>query len=305
MADLSFAHDSKMQEGKGDSFYMDFIHKYIAMVGLIGALRPLCQLLPYLPESSEVREFRLRGEALLAGRQKLGSDRKDLFRHLLAEDDETELKFTQAQLNSNANLVIVAGADTTSSAMTQIFRILAKDERVCKRLREEIDAMVAEGKGLTVESTKTLPYLNAVVNEALRLMNPLPTGVHAGTPPAGLTISGTYIPGNVQVLIPHQGIMTDERYFAKGQEFIPERWTDGWREGVKDRRAYIPFGYGVHSCVGKQLALNEMRLAIATVVNEFDLVFGESYDEMKWMDEVNDYTILKVGELWMKFVCRE
>lgn len=304
MADLSFAHDSKMQKGKGDSFYMDFIHKYIAMVGLIGALRPLCQLLPYLPESSEVREFRLRGEALLAGRQSLGSDRKDLFRHLLAEDEETELKFTQAQLNSNANLVIVAGADTTSSILTQIFRVLAKEERILTKLREELDALASGGKAVTVETTKTLPYLNAVVNEALRLMNPLPTGVHAGTPPSGLTISGTYIPGNVQVLIPHQGIMTDERYFAKGQEFIPERWTDGWREGVKDRRAYIPFGYGVHSCVGKQLALNEMRLAISTVVSKFELVFGESYDELIWKEEVKDYTILKVGELWVEFVPR-
>lgn len=320
MADLSFAYDAGMQDGKGDNEYMDFTHKYMFAVGvrllalttyhplilcqIIGALRPLCQLLPLLPEASDVRDFRLRGEKLLADRQKLGTSRKDLFRHLLSPDPVTASKFNQKDLNSNANLIIVAGSDTTIATITQLFRMLAKEPRVLKKLQEEIDEIGSEGKELTIQTTTNLTYLNAVVIEGLRLCNPLPTGVYAGTYPQGVEVAGTFIPGNVQVMVPHLAVMTDERYFPKGWEFIPERWTGEWSEGVKERKAFIPFGYGVHSCVGKQLALNEMRLTIAMVVKEFDIVLGESYNERTWEDEWKDRTVLQIGKLWVHFVKR-
>jgi len=244
---------------------------------------------------------------MLAARQSLGTSKRDVFRHLLAEDSETGSRFTQAELNSNANLIIVAGADTTSSTMARLFGQLAKQPEILEKLRQEIDAAfgpVEGGEECTVENVKNLSYLNAVVNEALRLLNPLPSGVQATSPPAGVEIEGIgHIPGNVQVQIPHLVIMTDERYFPKGEEFIPERWTDR-PELVRDRRAYVPFGYGVHSCVGKQLALNEMRLTIAKVVRQFDISFGESYDEEKFSAEWQDYAVLKIGALYLKFVAR-
>lgn len=304
MADLSFAHDSNLQGGGEDASYMDFIHKFVSLVGFLGNLRPLSQLLPYLPETRQVKDFRLKGDTLLAGRQKLGLGRRDLFRHLLAEDEETELKFTQAQLNANASLVIVAGSDTASSAMTRILRVLAVDARVLKKLQQEIDDATAGREMLTVDSTKGMPYLIAVINEALRLMNPVPSGSYAASPPSGLTISGTFVPGNVQISILPHGLMTDERYFDKGQSYIPERWTNEWPEGVKDRRAYIPFGYGVHSCVGRQLALSEMRLVIATIVKRWEASLSEKYDEENWKMHLKDHAILKIGPLWLNFVPR-
>jgi cytochrome P450 len=98
--------------------------------------------------------------------------------------------------------------------------------------------------------------------------------------------------------------MTDERYFLKGEEFIPERWTEEWDEGILERKAFVPFGYGLHSCVGKQLALNEMKLGIASVVRYFDVVLGESYSEDVWQEEWKDYAVLQVGALPVKFLER-
>jgi cytochrome P450 family 628 len=268
----------------------------------VGSLRNLCQLLIYLPQSADLKEFRLKGDKLLEERQKLGSSRKDIFRHLLAEDSETQCGFTQAELNSNANLAIVTGADTTSSTLSQTFGELAKNERVLKKLQKEIDGVGGE---LTAESTKNLPYLNGVVNEATRLMNPVPSGVQATTSPGGVEVAGVRLPGNIQVQIPHIVLMTDARYFPRPEEFIPERWTDERRDLMLDRRAFIPFGYGVHSCVGKQLALNEMRLVLAKVVKEFDILKGESYDEEKFKEEWMDYAVLKIGAMWVKFMSRK
>jgi cytochrome P450 len=241
---------------------------------------------------------------MLLDRQKLGSSKRDIFRHLLAEDSETGCRFTQAELNSNANLIILAGADTTSSTMTQIFRVLAKEQKILKRIQKEVDHLCGNGERLTVESTRNLPYVNAVVNEALRLFNPIPC-IHAVTSSSVVQINDMYLPGDVQVQIPHLVLMTDERYFPQGDKFITEQWTNDRPDLLLDRVVYIRFGYGVHSCVGKQLALNEIRLTISRVAKDFNVTFGASYDETKFVEEWRDYGILQIGKVYLKFTRRQ
>jgi cytochrome P450 len=108
------------------------------------------------------------------------------------------------------------------------------------KLQVEIHAVCDDGKELTIAAMKDLFYLNGIVSEGLRLYNPLPGGVHATIYPAGVEVSGVFIPGNCQVNVSHFIIMTDERYFPRGEEFIPERWTNEKPELVVDRRAFIP-----------------------------------------------------------------
>jgi cytochrome P450 family 628 len=70
------------------------------------------------------------------------------------------------------------------------------------------------------------------------------------------------------------------------------------------RKAFIPFGYGVHSCVAKQLALNEMRIVITRIVRDFDVLLGDSYNEELFDSEWKDYFAVKLGALWLKIVPR-
>ena len=128
-------------------------------------------------------------------------------------------------------------------------------------------------------------------------------GAHAASPPSGVYVAGTFIPGNVQINVPPGCVMTDARYFEKPDEYIPERWEE-WSEGVKDKRAFFPFGYGAHSCVGRQLALNELRIVLATVVQKWDVVLGEQYSENQWEKDWKDHALLEIGKLWVKFVPR-
>jgi len=240
---------------------------------------------------------------MLAERQSSGTTSKDIFHHLLAQDSESGCQFTQAELNSNANLAVIAGMDTTATTLTQTFWKLCSNPRILARLQDEVDEAWARDGRLDVESTRPLPYLNAVVNEALRLLNPVPGGAQATTPPGGVEINGTFIPGNVQVMVSPLVLMADERYFVNAGEFWPERWLDDGA-GVKDRRAWIPYGYGVHSCVGKQLASNELRLVIANVVRNFALQLADEFSEEKFVDEWRDYMVLSVGPLPMNFIPR-
>ncbi|KAM3077399.1 hypothetical protein ACMFMG_006746 [Clarireedia jacksonii] len=300
MTDLGFSINTGRQDGKGDDTYMSFIHKYMAFIGIVGSLRNFAQILVLLPELEEIRIFREKGEAMLTMRQNLTSPQKDIFSHLLAEDGESGAKFTQKELNSNAQLVIIAGTDTTVSVVIQTVKILASSPRIYRKLQDEIDGLDTAGQSISIESVRNLEYLNAVVNEALRLYSPTPSGMHATTYPQGLDVDGVHIPGNVQVNIPFLALMRDERYFVQGDEFIPERWTSERPELLKDKRAFIPFGYGVHSCVGKTLALHELRLVLASIARNFDLHLGPSHNEDLYNSQWRDYSVLQVGKLWMR-----
>lgn len=133
---------------------------------------------------------------------------------------------------------------------TQALRAITKNKAILQKLQEEVGCI-----GLNpepgIENTRTMDFLCAVVNESLRLFNPFPLGSQATTPPSGVDVNGTYIPGNVDVWVPHKLLMTDPRYFPQGGEFIPERWLVGNEELLRDRKAFIPWSYGAHSCVGK------------------------------------------------------
>ncbi|KAF5870852.1 putative benzoate 4-monooxygenase cytochrome p450 protein [Botrytis fragariae] len=307
MADLSFSKHAGLQDGTGDNSYMSYVHKYMSFAVIIASLRNLAQLLTYMPETSDVRMFRERGERMLMERQEHGSTYRDIFSYLLSADPYGGEKFTQKELNSNANLIIIAGSDTTSSTLTQALRALAKEPRILSKLQREIDDLCSatgKYKEITIDSIRNLEYLNAVVDEVLRLYNPIPSGPHATTYPQGIEVGGVQIPGNVQVEMSHLVLMTDERYFPQGKSFIPERWTRERPELVRDRRAYIPFGYGVHSCVGKTLALHELRLVIARIVRTFDIQFGHSHDDVIFEREWKDYMAVEVGNLWIRFLAR-
>ena len=108
-----------------------------------------------------------------------------------------------------------------------------------ERIRSEL-AMLSSH---TAASMQKLPYLNACINEALRLYPPQPSGLLRLTPPSGITIAGTYIPADVIVKAPHWTIARLDSAFDKPDEFIPERWTAD-KEMVKDERAHAPFSIG-------------------------------------------------------------
>jgi cytochrome P450 len=75
---------------------------------------------------------------------------------------------------------------------------------------------------------------------------------------------------------PRDGLVLVRRLLV---EKVPKVEIEG---AVKNRRVFIPFGFGVHGCVGKQLALHEMRFVIARVRKAFDIRLGDSYNELEW-----------------------
>jgi cytochrome P450 len=113
------------------------------------------------------------------------------------------------------------------------------------KLRQEIDALASEGALEDFDRLAKMPYLDAVINEGMRLGVPVPTGGQRISPPNGATIAGQFIPGDTKVHIPPWTIHRDPRYFSDPLEFKPERFI----EQKIPAESFIPFSYGPFGCV--------------------------------------------------------
>lgn len=109
--------------------------------------------------------------------------------------------------------------------------------------------------------------------------------------------------------------MRDPRFFSHPEKFAPERWIENSAKGEKEKGedkpavlekgAFIPFSAGPHMCVGRQLALIELRMLIARLVWEFEMGFGVGWDEKKFMDGWRDCFTAVPGEVQVEFTPRK
>ncbi|KAL4952094.1 cytochrome P450 [Aspergillus filifer] len=221
---------------------------------------------------------------------------KDVISWLLKAIDEKDQSAPPGDqaLNEDGRLMIITGSDTTGVAI--------------QKLQAELDTVLPQGSQAsdsTNETLRRLPYLEAVINETLRLKPAVPSGQPRQTPPEGLQVDEMWIPGDTIVVIPQYVIQRDNRYFPSGDKFIPERWLDEKEKLTRNEEAFFPFQLGRYGCVGKQLALMEMRLVLARMVWEFDITFapcetGEAFDR-----DVQDTFTFTVGPLMLQFQVRE
>ena len=226
-------------------------------------------------------------------------------------------------MSGDARLIIVAGSDTTAATLTYMMYHLAKDPSIVTKLRQELKEInYCPGSEAEVRDIQDAKYLNGIINEALRLHPAVPSGVLRQTPPEGIDIEGTFIPGGVTIssplysmgrrkslIRPHFQFPTTniccvvESCFEHAQEFIPERWGDK-PELVHNKAAWAPFGGGVYSCVGKQLALMELRSVAARTVMQFDISFAPGEDGSNLLNRTRDVFTLDLAPLNLVFTER-
>ncbi|KAK8173506.1 cytochrome P450 [Phyllosticta citrichinensis] len=204
------------------------------------------------------------------------------------------------RLQGDSRLIIIAGSDTAAAALTHAMYHLALEPHHMDKLREEITPKVQTDGSINHRDIQDLPHLNGVINEALRLHPVVPTALQRVTPPEGIEINGTYIPGETTVWCPQWALGRSEKVYAEPNRFLPERWY-AKKEMVKKEKAFFPFNTGVYGCIGKPLALMELRLAIAKLLMAFDITFapGETGDDL--LNKTRDHFTIECGELHLVF----
>ncbi|KAL1638555.1 hypothetical protein SLS58_008768 [Diplodia intermedia] len=222
-------------------------------------------------------------------RRQAKPDVLDLYAHLLEGGNEKASDVISATTDVDAvfdaELAIVAGSDTSSATLAAAVYLLAKHPHMQPRLQEEVDdAMAAAGGELSYQTLVNKPLLDGIINEALRLYPPVPPGLQRLTPPEGMMIAGRFIPGDTLVSVPCWTVQRDARNFPKPDEFIPERWST-MPELALHKEALIPFSIGTYSCVGKPLAMMELRLAVSMIASRFDIALEDPVESVKLFEE--------------------
>ena len=163
--------------------------------------------------------------------------------------------------------IFLAGHETTANALTWTWYLVSEAPAVAAKLHEEIDRVLG-GRLPTMADIPSLPYVERVVTEAMRLYPPAWIVGRRAINPYPL---GPYVAAARSILIMSPYIMQrDARYFDDPERFDPDRWTPAFRAALP-RFAYFPFGGGPRQCIGESFAWMELILVVATIAQRWDL----------------------------------
>ena len=203
----------------------------------------------------------LMAERRAAGKTE-GAPPRDLFDLMgAARDPETGESFTDEQLGDQIATMILAGHETTATALFWSLYLVALDPATQDQLAAEVQGATVNG-ALDIERLK---FTRAVVDETMRLYPPAFLIARAAAAPD--TIAGMPVKKNDIVLIAPWLLHRHEKLWRDPNAFIPSRFMPP--SPPPDRFAYLPFGVGARVCIGAHFALVEATLALAKMIGAF------------------------------------
>jgi len=183
-------------------------------------------------------------------------------------DPSSSYKMDAQQIQAQVLTFLGAGHETTASGMAWVLWELAKNQRVQKKLRTECQELLMRVEHPQYQDIKHLTYLDAVINEILRLRPPTPAT--ARTAAEDCTIDGIFIPKGTMVYIPNRVVNTDTKFWGEdAMEFRPERW-ENLPEGYSSTFSMLTFIAGAHHCIGERMARNEMKAVLCALCANFE-----------------------------------
>jgi cytochrome P450 len=193
--------------------------------------------------------------------------RGDLLALLLTARDEDGQSMDDTQLRDEIVTLLFAGHETSANTLTWACYELSRHPQIQERLWHEVHAVLG-GQQPTVAQIPQLTYTRMVVDEVLRLYPPAPFVARRVVRDS--TISGYLIPANHVVSANICASHRHPRYWDRPEVFNPDRFSPEHPDlGV--RQAYFPFGAGPHLCIGNGLALMEIPLVLAMIVQRYRL----------------------------------
>ncbi|KAJ3707799.1 hypothetical protein LUZ61_011504 [Rhynchospora tenuis] len=227
------------------------------------------------------------------------------------------------QLRDDLMTMLIAGHETTAAVLTWSIFLLAQNPFKMRKAQAEVDSVLDE-KGFTMESIKKLEYIRLIIVEALRLYPQPPLLIRRALKPDKLPggykgeEEGYEIPTGTDIFISVYNLHRSPYFWDKPNEFEPERFLvpktnegiEGWAGFDPERSpgalypneiisdfAFLPFGGGPRKCVGDQFALLESTIALAMLLQKFDVELRGSADDVELVTGATIHT--KYG-LWCK-----
>lgn len=210
-----------------------------------------------------------------------------------AEDEKTEKDekevagkedwLTPGRLGANAGLLLIAGSETTATTLAGTTYLLSRHQDKQRRLAQEIRSSFASEEDITLVSVGRLPYLQAVLEEALRTYPPVAGQLARCVPQGGAVICGFFVPEKTSVSCWQWPMYHSPHNVDDPFAFKPERYLEEGRSPKDHLEAIQPFSLGPRNCIGRNFAFAEMRYILARLLFEFDLELAEP--AVDWLDQ--------------------
>ncbi|KAI7808700.1 sterol 26-hydroxylase, mitochondrial-like [Triplophysa rosa] len=181
----------------------------------------------------------------------------------------SNVKMSSKDIYGSIAELLLAGVDTTSNTMMWALYLLSRDPAAQVALYEEVNHIIKDDRVPTAQEVNSMPYLKAVIKEALRMYPVVPMNARIMTENE-VVIGGHFFPKKTTFTLMHYAISNDEKVFPEPRKFKPERWL---RDGRARPNPFgsIPFGFGVRGCVGRRIAELELYLAVARIIKLFEI----------------------------------
>ncbi|KAL8965293.1 MAG: hypothetical protein Q9197_006583 [Variospora fuerteventurae] len=296
--------ESSQRDTEGNSFLSE-----IHIPGLLVWLKPrgvnkLVEIITppdikaYYTFIEESVAIRRRAEEELSEKpsQDSSSKRQDMFHFLFqAKDPDTgEPAYSQQELFAEANLLVVAGSDTTSTQLCAFFFYLSRSPRPYQKLIEEIRSVFQSADEIVGgPQLSSCRYLRACLDESMRLTSVVPSELSRTILAGGLTIDGEHYPVGVTVGTSEWSTGRSDE-FGDPHVYRPERWLVDENTGVTSEEVarisslVHPFSAGWANCVGQNLAILELLTTIARTLHRLDVraepgsTLGEGAPDLGW-----------------------
>ncbi|KAI2621830.1 cytochrome P450 [Hypoxylon sp. NC1633] len=201
---------------------------------------------------------------------------------------------------------VPAGSETSTTAIRGIMLYLLSAPSVYRRLQEDITAGIRDGRissPITQEEAKKLPYLQAVIQEGLRMVPPATLGFPKKVPTGGDTICGKFVPAGTDVFVNLWTMLRNKEVFGEDADvFRPERFLDGdeTKRAQLVKSVDLAFGYGRWMCPGKTLAWFELNKIFVELLRNFD--FQILNPETPW--RCKGYSSFLIDDFWVRVLER-
>jgi len=180
-------------------------------------------------------------------------------------------KEARQELRDEVVTLLLAGHETTALALTWAFYLVALHPNIDRLLAEEI-ARVSAGQALGAEHVPGLELTQRVLDEAVRLYPPVYVIPRVCT--RAVQIGAYRVEAGDELWLWVYFMQRDARWFRLPERFDPERFVTGG-EAAQHPRAYLPFGAGLRSCIGRGFATLEAVLVLASVLQRFRLELSD------------------------------
>lgn len=191
---------------------------------------------------------------------------------LLLAHDEEGLSLSDDEIQGNIITILLAGEETTAHTLSWMLYLMTEHPEVQHKMQQEADAVLGDDTmpphpGII----EKLNYIEAVAYETMRLKSVAPLLFIEANVDAEL--AGTTIPKGTPIMLMTRYGALQEENFTDARAFKPERWLDLKLSAcAHNRDAFIPFGAGPRFCPGRNLAMLEIKMAMAMLCKNFSII---------------------------------